>query len=124
MHVADWKKTLSEICRTAAESVIIDFPPRAGFAGLAPWIHPILQALKSQYQPYRVFSIREIISEFHHNGFTPRYIDRHVVLPFGLHRLMGSVEFTRFTESLLHRLGLRDILGAPVTIFAERTNGK
>jgi SAM-dependent methyltransferase len=120
MHVIDWKKTISEICRISRNNVLIDFPPAIGFAGLAPLVHPVRKLINRKYQSYRVYTIHSVVRELCLNGYRPAAVDRHLVLPFGLHRLLGSVNFTVKIESVLKRLGLTDILGAPVTIMAER----
>ncbi len=120
MHVVDWRQTLREICRVASDTVIIDFPPRWGFAGLAPMIHPILKRIKTNYQPYRVFRIPEIVRVMAECGFQSFAIDRHIVLPFGFHRFIGSIAFTSSVERFLAQIGAADIWGAPVTIAAHR----
>ncbi|MBN1551505.1 methyltransferase domain-containing protein, partial [bacterium] len=122
MHVIDWHNALKEICRLAKQYVIVDFPPRSGFAGFSPATHYILKKIRRNHQPYRVFSIKEITKALNREGFALRAIDRHLVLPFGFHRLVGSVRFTKLVESKLARLGFTDIFGAPVTVLAERVD--
>ena len=120
MHVPDWRRALSEICRVSSKFVIIDFPPKMGFAGLAPVVHPILNVLKSNHQPYRVFSVKNVLDVLNSLEFEPALLDRHVVLPFGFHRLIGSRSWTEKVESFLAKIGFRDLFGAPVTIVAKR----
>ena len=120
MHVVDWTRAVGEICRVSRRWVMIDFPPRCGFAGLAPFIHPIRRKLDPTYQPYRVFSMKEIGQALEKEGFYPVNVRKHLVLPFGLHRLIGSVRMTEFIETGFRRMGLTDVLGAPVTLLARR----
>ena len=120
MHVVDWHTALAELCRVTSRIVILDFPPVCGFAGLAPAVHPVIRPFNPNHQSYRVFKTSEIRNVLESHGFEIRAVDRHVVLPFGLHRAVNSIRFTRWTETLLARIGLRDLLGAPVTIAAER----
>ncbi|MBN1356541.1 methyltransferase domain-containing protein [bacterium] len=120
MHVRDWERAVAEICRVSGKYLIVDFPPRSGFAGFAPVVHPVIRLFRSGYQPYRIFSIHLIKRKLESLGYRVIGIDRHLVLPFGLHRLIGSPAFTCKTETLLRRLGLTDILGAPVTFLAEK----
>ncbi|MBN1296075.1 methyltransferase domain-containing protein [bacterium] len=120
MHVVDWHRVIAELCRVAKTHVIVDFPPRSGFAGLAPMIHPMIRPFNPHHQPYRVFRIDDIGKELAANGFVIASVDRHVVLPFGLHRSMNSIAFTRKIESVLDRIGLRRVMGAPVTVCAQR----
>lgn len=120
MHVVDWNQTLSEICRVARQRVIIDFPPLSGFAGLAPFIHPIQKLFRRNHQSYRVFAIQNVCEALSNLGFKVTAIDRHIVLPFGLHRFIGSVKLTGLIEGFLKKAGATDLLGAPVTLIADR----
>ncbi len=122
MHVVDWRMALAEICRLAVRAVMIDFPPRCGFAGFAPWVHPLFRLIRKDHQSYRVFGEKEISDELAKNGFEVDSVDRHVVLPFGLHRAIGSPGFTRRIESLFRSTGLTGRFGAPVTVTALRRN--
>lgn len=120
MHVVDWQAAVAELCRVSNRWVILDFPPLCGFAGLAPVVHPLIRPFNRNHQSYRVFKSNGVRTALETQGFEVRAVDRHVVLPFGLHRAVNSIGFTRRIESLFNRIGLRDILGAPVTIAAER----
>lgn len=124
MHVVDWRHALAEICRVSRDYVILDFPPISGFAGLAPLIHPVILLLKTHHQSYRVFRVRDVVSAFRSEGFEATAMDRHLVLPFGLHRCLNSAAFTRRTETLLQKIGCRDLFGAPVTLVARREGGQ
>lgn len=123
MHVVDWQRALSEACRVTKDLIILDFPPKCGFAGLAPFIHPIIRPFNRNHQSYRVFGLEEVVSALNHEGFDVLAIDRHLVLPFGLHRIVNSLKITQYTESLLQKIGFRDVFGAPVTIAAHRRPG-
>ncbi len=120
MHVKNWKTTLAEICRVASKRIVVDFPPLCGFAGLAPVVHPFIRHFNKNHQPYRIFTLRSVRRELEENNFEVAFLDRHLVLPFGLHRFIGSVTATRKIEGLLAGIGLKDFFGAPVTIVAER----
>lgn len=120
MHVTDWKQAMAELCRVARHSVIVDFPPRIGFAGLAPLVHPLIRPFNPNHQSYRVFMLKEVVNELAKHDFTVTTIDKHVVLPFGLHRAMNSLKITQLIEGALAKIGLRDLFGAPVTLIAER----
>jgi ubiquinone/menaquinone biosynthesis C-methylase UbiE len=121
MHVVDWKHAIHELCRLSSRFLMIDFPPKCGFAGFAPVLHYVKSKMKPHYQPYRVFSLKEISTELQNAGFELLNIDRHLVFPFAFHRMIGSSAFTRNSESMFKRLGMTDLFGAPVTILAERT---
>jgi hypothetical protein len=45
---------------------------------------------------------------------------RQFVLPIAVHKMIGSAPATSRIESVLGAVGLRRLLGSPVTIVAER----
>ncbi len=100
MHVVDWRRSLSELCRVSAGQVALDFPPRSGFAGLAPLIHPLIRPFNSNHQSYKVFSIAEVTTALQAEGFAVEAVDRHLVLPFGLHRLRQIPQLHAFYRDL------------------------
>ena len=120
MHVVNWEQVIQELCRVTQNTLIFDFPPKCGFAGLAPVVHPLIRLVKKDHQSYRVFKIKDFSSVLEQNGFQIYGFDRHLVLPFGLHRLIGSPLFSKTVEGLLKKIGLSDIFAAPVTIIAKR----
>ena len=120
MHVVDWQAVIRELCRVSRKRVIVDFPPIVGFAGIAPLVHSVKRRCIRNYQPYNVFTISRIADEFRKHGFEPVHVDRHLVLPFALHRFIGSPVFTQKTEGFMRAVGITDLLGAPVTMTAER----
>lgn len=120
MHVVDWRSALAELCRVARKRVMVDFPPATGFAGLAPLLHPLIRPFNRNHQSYKVFAVREIRNALRSEGFDVEAMDRHLVLPFGLHRAVNSLRFSRLAEGLLEKAGLRCRFGAPVTVAACR----
>ncbi|MCD4653239.1 methyltransferase domain-containing protein, partial [bacterium] len=120
MHVTDWQRTVKELCRVTRDTVIIDFPPKCGFAGFVPIVHPLIQTFNPNHQAYRIFKIKDVIEKLNHQGFQVKTIDRHLVLPFGLHRMLNSIKFTRMSEHFLARIKLQALFGAPVTLVAIR----
>jgi ubiquinone/menaquinone biosynthesis C-methylase UbiE len=120
MHVFDWRIALSEVCRVSRDTIILDFPPKSGFAGLAPALHQIIRPFNKNHQSYRVFSVDEVVSALLSEGYVVTAMDKHLVLPFGLHRSINSPWFTNSAENVLAKIGLRDLFGAPVTLVARR----
>ena len=54
------------------------------------------------------------------NGFRVLDTHRQFVLPIALHKRMASAGATTTIEDLLGKVGLRWLLGSPVTLVAER----
>ena len=69
---------------------------------------------------YRVFTDRAVGDVFETCGFRVRERHRQFVLPIAFHKRLGSVAATERIEGALARVGLRRLVGSPVTLVAER----
>jgi SAM-dependent methyltransferase len=120
MHTPDWRLSLGELCRVARHRVVFDYPALASAAAMQAAARRIAAAAGSRVEAYRVFSDRSVARVLAARGF--RVADRHrqFVLPIALHKGMGSAALTTRVEGALGRLGLRALLGSPVTVVAER----
>ena len=78
------------------------------------------QAAGSRVEAYRVFSDRSVRDVLDKAGFRVADQHRQFVMPIAFHKRIGSVATTERIEGALSRLGLRALVGSPVTIVAER----
>lgn len=120
MHVLDWRKALSELCRVSRNWVIFDFPPRHFFLLTAPIWHFIRGLVQKDVQKYRTFGVREMRNELERNGFEVMYIDHGFFLPLWIHRKISSRGFTTSIESWFRAIGLTRFAGSPLMFFARR----
>lgn len=120
MHVVDWRRALSQACRCAEETVLLDFPPRWALAALQVPARAVASIFRPSIQRFRTFSLRQIRSELRTNGFAIEKVDKLWVLPIALHKLVRSRIFTLGIEKLFSVIGLRALFGAPVTVLARR----
>jgi SAM-dependent methyltransferase len=113
MHTPDWRQSLGELCRVADSRVVFDYPALS-------FARRVAAAAGSGVEAYRVFSDRAVRAALRANGF--RVVDsrRQFVLPIAVHKRFGSAALTRRVEGVLGRVGLRGLLGSPVTVVAER----
>ena len=120
MHVPDWRRALSELCRVTRERLVLDYPALGSTAALqAMWRHAA-SAAGRRVEAYRVFSGREIARELDRHGFRVIATHKQFVLPIAFHKAVGSPGFTRNVEKLLAGAGVLRLAGSPVTIVAER----
>ena len=115
MHVVDWKGALAELARVTRDELIIDVPSRTSFAQLDPWLKRVFG---HDEQIYRTFGVRGIRRELVKLGFEVEETHRDFVLPFALHRKIGSPRFTTVVEGAFAKLGLNRLFGGPITIRA------
>jgi ubiquinone/menaquinone biosynthesis C-methylase UbiE len=120
LHVMDWKKALSELCRVSRDWVVFDLPPHHGFLRLAPFYHK-LRSRSQDHQSYRTFPLDEVQAELSRNGCKIFHIDPGFFFPLALHRFVRSRSFTRSVENAFSRAGLTRKFGSPFTFFARRT---
>lgn len=120
MHTPDWRQSLGELCRVANSRVVFDYPALISAAALQAGARRIAHAAGARVEAYRVFSDRSIRSELGAHGFRIVETHRQFVLPIALHKRFNSAQATERTERVLAGLGLRWLLGSPVTVLAER----
>jgi SAM-dependent methyltransferase len=120
MHVPDWRGCLNELCRVTRRRLVFDYPARASAAALQAVGRRVLHGLGRPTEPYRVFADAAIDEVCRAAGFRVRRRQRHFVLPIALHKAIGARGFTRSSEATLAAIGLRSLLGSPVTLMAER----
>lgn len=120
MHTPNWRRCLSEMCRVARRRVLFDYPPLASASAFQVVLRRIAQLAGRRVEAYHVISTAAIRTVLQQEGFRIVGFHRQYVLPIGFHKLIGSLSFTRSTERFLASLGLTDLVGAPVTIVAER----
>jgi 2-polyprenyl-3-methyl-5-hydroxy-6-metoxy-1,4-benzoquinol methylase len=120
MHVPDWQKCMSELCRVSERLVIFDYPSATSAAMLHSLARRAIHSVFGKTEAYRVFSHSVIMRELERNGFRVRSVHRQFAMPIQFHRAIGSRRFTEFSEGILDRAGLLKLFGSPVTICAER----
>jgi 2-polyprenyl-3-methyl-5-hydroxy-6-metoxy-1,4-benzoquinol methylase len=120
MHAPDWRQCVAELCRVSRWRVVADFPARCSFAALESVARRVRQSLGGTTEAYRVISESDVERVFAQHGFTVKSVHRQFVLPIALHKSVNSLPATQAAEGVLNRLGLRRLLGSPVTMVAER----
>ncbi len=120
MHVPDWRRALSELCRVAAHRLVVDYPALASAAALQVMWRRAARTTGKKVEAYRVFSGRDIARELSRHGFRITSTHKQFVLPIALHKALGSAGLTRRLEGVLAGAGILRLAGSPVTIAAER----
>jgi ubiquinone/menaquinone biosynthesis C-methylase UbiE len=122
LHVVDWKKVMSEICRISKDWIVIDFAAHRGFLVVAPsslWYN--IRRLSSKVvQPYRTIPVNAVKNELQIHGFEIIKEDPGYFLPLVFYRKIGSAGFMKTAEQFFGAVGLTGIAGSPCTIFARR----
>ena len=120
MHTPDWRRSLGELCRVARDRVVFDYPALASAAALQALTRRVAAAAGANVEAYRVFSDLAVRRTLRRSGFRVIESQRQFVLPIALHKRIDSRAVTSSVEGVLARVGLRWLLGSPVTVVAER----
>ena len=124
MHTPDWRQSLGELCRVARQRVVIDYPALPSAATLQSLSRRAAHSLGARVEAYRVFSHSAVLSTLRTHGFDITASHKQFVLPIAVHKALGSASLTRRIEAALAAVGLRRLLGSPVTLVAERSTSR
>jgi ubiquinone/menaquinone biosynthesis C-methylase UbiE len=120
MHTPDWRASLGELCRVAAERVVFDYPSLYSGAALQALVRRVTHAMNPAVEAYRVFSPGAVARALAEAGFRVTAEHRQFVLPIAVHKRVNSEAWTRRVEGAMERTGLMRRFGSPVTVVAER----
>ena len=120
MHVPDWRKALSELCRVTESRLVFDYPAVGSVASLQAGWRRAARRLGRNVESYRVLSAGAIAQELARHGFQMTASHKQFVLPIGFHKLINSAPFTRSLEGVLAGAGMLRLTGSPVTVAADR----
>ncbi len=120
MHTPDWRRCLSEMCRVSSRRVVFDYPPFVSAAVFQVVARRAAQAIGRRVEAYHVLRTDTVCSVLSAQGFRVARLHRQFVLPIAFHKMIGSRHFTESVEKFLATIGLLRVMGAPVTIVAER----
>jgi hypothetical protein len=120
MHTPDWRASLRELCRVAADRVVFDYPSMSSAAALQAVSRHVIHKIKPSVEAYRVFSGGAVTAVLRAQGFDVGGEHKQFVLPIAFHKLFNSAPFTRGVEGLMSQTGLMRLFGSPVTVVARR----
>jgi ubiquinone/menaquinone biosynthesis C-methylase UbiE len=119
-HVRNWPRLLSELCRVARSTVVVDYPRTTGLNSLTPFLFPLKKRLEGNTRQYRNFRDAEVEEVLQVCGFEPRERRAQFLLPMVVHRQARGAGTLRLVERAAKSLGLTQSLGSPVVLRADR----
>jgi len=119
-HVHNWPRLISELCRVARSSVVVDYPRPSGLNGLTPLLLPLKKQLERGTRDYRNFRDAEIDELLRACGFETRQRRAQFLLPMLAHRRAKGWAALRAIERAGKLAGLTQFFGSPVVVRAER----
>ena len=121
MHLSDWRRGLSELCRVSNGGVIIEFPPLLSSNGLDSVLKRIRHLFSRGPHPYKVYLVGSVTKELEKRNFRVVTLRRGFFLPTAFHRKLNHPGLSSGIEKVCRMLGLVSLLGAPVTVMARKT---
>jgi ubiquinone/menaquinone biosynthesis C-methylase UbiE len=115
-HEENWELQLSELCRVAKHTVIIDYPDTKSFNIFYDILFRVKKKFEGNTRVYRNFSSKEIIEEFRKNNFVNPVIKPEFFLPMVVHRAIKRVFILKNIENFFAMLGLTKLFGSPVIL--------
>jgi hypothetical protein len=120
MHTPDWKASLRELCRVAADRVVFDYPSLFSAAAVQAAVRRVTHRFNPSVEAYRVFAPSAVAQVLDGAGFRITGEHRQFVLPIALHKRVNSPRWTTGIEGVMDRAGLARLLGSPITVVASR----
>lgn len=116
-HCDRWPELIRELCRTARQGVIVDYPTSQSLNAIAPALFGAKKKFEKNTRTWRLFRHREVIEEFARNGFVPARTTKQFFLPMVLHRMLKSRKLSAALEGICRGLGLTRLWGSPVIVL-------
>jgi len=123
-HLENWQMALAEICRVSKSTVILDYPDARSINYFSETLFGTKKAIEGNTRPFRLFTRRQVLDALEAHGFGQPVLQPQFVLPMVVHRLAGSVGFTKGVETICRFLGLRRLFGSPIIVKVARLSGK
>jgi 2-polyprenyl-3-methyl-5-hydroxy-6-metoxy-1,4-benzoquinol methylase len=123
-HLEDWQALVSEMCRVSRETIILDYPDARSVNFLSASLFRTKKAIEGNTRPFRLFTRRQMLQEFESHGFGHAKLRPQFAFPMVVHRLLGSVAFTKCVETVCRFTGLTRIFGSPIILKTTKLNIK
>lgn len=115
-HSVAWRSLVSEMCRVAHHSVVVDYPVWLSINLLSPALFAVKRRIEGNTRTFKLFSGMEVAREFKKHGFVKQRVVRQFFFPMALHRTVNNITASRLLERAASLCGLTRLFGSPVII--------
>jgi ubiquinone/menaquinone biosynthesis C-methylase UbiE len=119
-HSVSWPGLISELCRVARRSVIIDYPSLRSANLVSEYFFGVKRNIELNTRRFMTFTPQEIRRAFAANGFIVQAERPQFLLPMVLHRVANRARLSKAVELPGRVLGLTRWLGSPIIVRADR----
>lgn len=119
-HCTQWQKLVSELCRVARTSVIVDYPTTQSLNCFSSSLYNAKKQLEKNTRPFSLFKHADINAEFLKYGFVPETKRGEFFIPMVVHRMLRFPPLSMLLEGICRITGLSALFGSPVIIKMRR----
>ena len=119
-HSVSWTGLISELCRVASRSVVLDYPSWRSVNILSAYLFAMKRGIEVNTRPFLTFSPTQIRRAFAGQGFVVRAECGQFLWPMVVHRLTNHALLSKAAELPGRVLGLTSRFGSPVIARADR----
>jgi ubiquinone/menaquinone biosynthesis C-methylase UbiE len=120
-HSVNWTRLVGELCRVAADRVILDYPAKRSVNIISRRLFDMKRSIEGvTTRRFSLYSREEVCRAFEAAAFHVSAEHPQFLMPMVLYRLARSSYFARAAEWPGRRLGLTRVLGSPVIVRADR----
>ena len=119
-HVSEWRALVGELCRVAAQAVIVDYPTTRSVNAVSGAFFGAKKGVEGDTRPFAVFADDDVRSAFATHGFDAETRRPQFLFPMALHRALGTAALSQGAEAIASVAGLTTLLGSPVILKATR----
>jgi ubiquinone/menaquinone biosynthesis C-methylase UbiE len=123
-HSVSWKHLISELCRVARRSVLLDYPSSRSANIVSHQLFRVKKGIELNTRHFMTFSPQQIRAAFVANGFTVQDERAQFLLPMVLHRLGNRAALSKAAEVPGRLLGVTRWFGSPILVRADRETNR
>src|SRR4051794_19221894 len=121
-HSVNWTGLIAELCRVAADRVLIDYPARRSVNIVSRRLFDMKRSIEGvTTRRFSLYGRQEVADAFGRAGFRVTTEAPQYLLPMVVYRLAGSARLARAAEWPGRVTGLPRLLGSPVIVRADRS---
>lgn len=119
-HADDLEATISEMCRMARQSVIVDYPSLRSVNIFSRWLFKFKKGIERDTREFTRISDTRLKQLFAQNGFRWVQTERQFLIPMALHRVIGHNKLMKWAEDCARAMGLTWCIGNPAVARFDR----
>lgn len=119
-HIPDYPQFISELCRVAKDSVLVDFSSLQSINYFSDLFFHLKKGLEKNTRTFSMFRQKVLEKEFNKHGFFLHSRYGQFVFPMALHRMLKIKALCAFMEASVRLLGLSNVFGSPVIMRLDR----